>query len=188
MKIVLIHGFNVKDKGKGTIDRLEKHLKKEFPLATIDKDSGDYGWIGLFVANWLYSFTNIIPRIAIALNDADIVITHSNGSHFCMKALRMIRNSDIKIVHFSPALNSRWKFKERFRSCVVFHTYFDKTVNWAKWVPFSSWGNMGKVGALTDDMRVKNVNSDKSIKNHSGWFLEHKIKKVYKRMIQELDI
>ena len=187
MKIVLIHGFNVKDKGKGTIDKLEPFLKKEFPFANIDKDSSDYGWIGLFIANWLYGFTNIIPRIAAVLNEADVVITHSNGAHFCMKALRLIKNRDLKIIHFSPALNSRWKFKESFKSCHVFHTHYDKTVTWSKYVPFSSWGNMGNVGALTDDLRVNNINSDRTIKNHSGWFLDHKIEKVFKRMMQELE-
>ena len=31
MKIVLLHGFNVRDGGKGSIDKLEPFLKKEFP-------------------------------------------------------------------------------------------------------------------------------------------------------------
>lgn len=170
MKIVLIHGFNVRDKGKGTIDKLEPLIRKEFPLAQIDKDSADYGWIGLFVANWLYPFTNIIQRLAVALKDADIVVTHSNGSHFCMRALKLIKNKDILIIHISPALNSNWKFKEIFKSCYVYHTEYDKAVNWARFVPFSGWGNMGNVGALSDDIRLHNKHLKVRITDHSNWF------------------
>ena len=184
MKIVLIHGFNVRDKGKGTIDKLEPLFKKEFPLAKIDKDSADYGWIGLFVANWLYPFTNIIPRIASALNDADIVVTHSNGSHFCMKALKLIKNKDILVIHISPALNNNWKFKETFKSCYVYHTEHDKTVWWAKWLPRSSWGDMGKIGALADDKRVHNKHLETPITDHSNWFRPWKKVKLCKSIFK----
>jgi len=157
----------------------------------IDKDDADYGGIKIiiynfFIANYFYRFTNIIPRIARALEDADMVFTHSNGAHFCMKALKLIKNHKIKIVHYSPALNAKWKFNERFCSCFVFHTDFDKTVNFARWIPFSSWGNMGNVGSKAHDMRVYNIDSSNYIKSHSAWFYRWNISKVFKETIQNL--
>lgn len=179
MKIVLIHGFNVSDKGKGTVDKLEPLLREQYPDCTIDKDSADYGWIGLFIANWLYVFTNIIKRIAEALKDADMVITHSNGAHFCMKALKRIHNPNLKIVHYSPALNSKWKFNQAFDRCLIFHTRHDKPVKWAKYVPFSDWGDMGRNGAESDDWRVGNADTSDVIKTHSGYFKKDKIDKIF---------
>ena len=179
MKIVLIHGFNVRDKGKGSVDRLEPFLLDAFPGCTIDKDSADYGWVGLFIANWFWRFTKIIDRIAEALKDADIVITHSNGAHFCMRALAKIHNPKIKIVHYSPALNKKWKFKQAFERCLVFHTRKDWIVNISKVIPFSAWGNMGKQGATTKDARVANIDCSEAIESHSGWSDDENISKIF---------
>ena len=56
----------------------------------------------LLKTNYLYWVGNTIERIANTLKDADLVICHSNGANYCMKALRKICNKDIKMMH-TPA-------------------------------------------------------------------------------------
>jgi len=178
MKIVLIHGFNVRDKGRGSIDKLKPYLKKTFPDALIDNDSADYGWDFLLKANYFYWVGDTIDRIANALKDADLVICHSNGANYCQKALNKICNKKIKVAYLSPALNRHHKFNESFDKCLVMHTNDDKTVSLAKYIPFSSWGDMGKIGALTDDYRVKNIDHTTKILHHSDWFIDEHIDSV----------
>ena len=178
MKIVLLHGFNVRDGGKGSIDKLEPFLKKEFPDAIIDKDSADYGRSLLLKTNYLYWVGNTIERIANTLKDADLVICHSNGANYCMKALRKICNKDIKIVFLSPALNAHHDFNESFNECLVMHSKSDRVVSLAKYIPFSSWGNQGKVGTTINDKRITNLDHTKIINHHSGWFSDKHIQRV----------
>ena len=178
MKIVLLHGFNVRDKGVGSIDKLKPYLQKSFPYDNIDTDTADYGWKLLLWVNYFYWFGNAINRIANALKDTDLVICHSNGANYCMKALAKICNKKIKVVFLSPALNRKHSFNESFKKCLVMHTIDDRTVSLAKYMPFSSWGDMGKVGAKTDDYRVKNMTHDGIIKHHSDWFLDENIQRV----------
>ena len=178
MKIVELHGFNVRDKGVGSIGKLKPYLMKAFPNCDYDSDSADYGWDFLLKANYFYWVGDTIDNIANTLKDAHIVICHSNGANYCMKALRKICNKDIKIVFLSPALNRKHKFNESFGECLVMHTLDDRTVSLAKYVPFSSWGDMGKVGAYTDDYRVKNLDHTGTIKHHSDWFIDEHIESV----------
>ena len=178
MKIVLIHGFNVRDGGKGSIDKLKPFLQDAFPVAEIDTDQADYGWHFLIRANFLSWMGSTIDRIANALKDADLVICHSNGANYCMKALLKICNKKIKVCMLSPALNRKYPFNESFNKCLVMHSQDDKTVSLAKYVPFSRWGDMGKVGAYTDDMRVKNMPHKDYILHHSDWFVKSCIEQV----------
>lgn len=171
MKIVLIHGFNVKDNGKGSIDRLVAPLLKRLPQAKFDCDSADYGWHFLFRVHFFYWFGGTIKRIAKALEDADVVITHSNGANYCMKAVKRIKNLDLHIIHLSPALNAAYPYRRRkFRRCDVLHTLYDSIVGISRYIPFHPWGNGGQVGAKTKDCRVENHNFTKYVDGHSDWF------------------
>jgi hypothetical protein len=172
IKIVLIHGFNVRDNGAGSIDQLEPHLRDLFghENVIIDKDSADYGWDFLLKVHFFYVFGDTIQRIAMALSDADVAITHSNGANYCMKALRKINNYWIHLIHISPALNKKWKFRETFRRCDVIYSRNDRIVYLAKFIPFSPWGNMGQVGPKTDDPRVFGQDLTRVADDHSDWF------------------
>ena len=46
-RVVLVHGYNVRDKGKRSIDKLAPYL--EWQGWDVDTDSADYGWWGLFM-------------------------------------------------------------------------------------------------------------------------------------------
>ena len=178
IKIVELHGFNVRDKGVGSIGKLRPYLLEIFPNAIYDADSADYGWDFLLKANYLYWTGNTIDRIANALKDADLVICHSNGANYCMKALSRIHNPKLKIVFLSPALNRDYKFNETFQKCLVMYSQDDKTVYWAKWVPLSRWGDMGKVGPTWPDFRLLKRNLSKEIMHHSDWFIKKHIQRV----------
>ena len=156
LKIVLIHGLNVWDGGKGSIDLLKPLLYGLEPGTVVDATSADYGWQELFRVSYFWWVGDTIPKIARALEDADIVITHSNGANYCMKALRLINNPKLKIIHLSPALNKNYKFKEVFQSCDILYSRSDRIVWLAALIPFSRLGKMGNVGATTRDMRVRN--------------------------------
>lgn len=179
MRIVLIHGFNVRDKGRGTIDRLVLPLRKRLPNAKFDIDSADYGWHFLMRVHLFYWMGGTIKRIAKALENTDVVITHSNGANYCMKAVKRIYNPKLHIIHLSPALNKTYPYRRRdFRRCDVMHTLYDSIVGISKWIPFHSWGDSGQVGAKTKDERVHNHPWTRLIHGHSDWFLDDKIEKI----------
>lgn len=187
MKIVLIHGFNVKDNGAGSVDKLKPYLQARFPKAFIDTDSADYGWHFLLKVHFFYMFGKTIKRIAEALKDADVVITHSNGANYCMKALKRINNMDLKIIHLSPALDKGYRFNWRkFDVAHIFHTLKDKTVRISKYIPFSPWGNMGQVGAKSRLVSVLNHDWTKHINGHSDWFKDQHIEKVAQSIAEQL--
>jgi len=171
---VLIHGLFDQSAGDNNVSKLKPIILKYFPNAVIDEDSADYGWMGAFRASWFYWATDIIPRISKALKITEqkkVVIAHSNGANFCMKALSKISNPEITCFFLSPALNARYKFKEEFKSCNVLYSRTDSVVLLAKLVLFSRMGAMGRYGPLTKDKRVFKADlRDHGIKDHSDYF------------------
>lgn len=176
MKIVLVHGFNVGDGGRGSIDRLVAPLLKRLPYAEFDLDTADYGRHLLLRVHFFYWFGGTIKRIAGALENADVVITHSNGANYTMKAIKKIVNPNLHIIHLSPALDTDYPYRKRnFKACDVLHTLYDSIVGLSRYIPFHPWGNSGQVGAKTKDPRVTNHEFTKHIDGHSDWFtLENK--------------
>lgn len=174
LKIVIVHGFNVKDGGKGSIDRLAPWLRQKYPRANIDTDSADYGWHGLLKVRFFWR--TAVKRIAATLHDADIVITHSNGANYTMKAIRKhVRNEKLHVVHISPALNRKQRLERLvFRKMDTFHSDGDFWVKVGGWLPFHPWGPAGASGIISDDPRHNNWPlKDPS---HSGWFGELSIR------------
>lgn len=188
LKIVIGHGFLVRDKGKGSVDKLEGYIRKEFPNAIIDKDSADYGFTGLLIANYLWRlpFVKIIPRIATALQDTDVVIGHSNFANFCMQALKRIDNKEIGVFFCSGALNRRWKFKQDFKYLHNMHSRNDRIVRASRWLPFSPWGSAGNKGFKTIDKRVYNSDCTDWINDHSDYFLDENIKRTAKEICDKI--
>ena len=179
MKFTLIHGLFVFGRGRKSIDKVEEYILYHYPDAVIDKDEADYGWKGVLGARHIEKNTDVIDRIAETLKDTDVVFAHSNGARFCMKALQKIDNPKIKLVFFSPALDADWEFSEVFERCTVFCTKGDFPLRLAKLIPCSEMGDMGRVGAETDQSRVGNVYCHPDIKNHSQWFKKNKIQDYF---------
>jgi hypothetical protein len=165
LRVVLVHGFNVRDAGKRTIDTLAEHL--EALGHTVDTDTADYGWHSLFIVRFF--FKDAVNRIADAIESADAVVTHSNGANYTTKALRKVRNKTT-VIHLSPALNSKTEIPDSVRSMHVFRTSNDTTVKWAKWLLWHPWGAMGARGYRGRDFRAHNYDYTDRVNGHSGWF------------------
>ncbi len=168
-KIVIVHGFNVFDGGKKSIDKLAPYLKEKYPGAEIDKDSTDYKH-GLIKVRFFSGPT--VKRISEALHDADLVIGHSNGCNYTMKAVkRYVRNKYLHIINISPALNRKQRLRKLvFHKMDTFHSEGDWVVKLSTWLPFHPWGRAGAKGIKTTDPR--HDNHAMKDPGHSSWFGE----------------
>lgn len=184
IKLVEIHGFNVSDGGVGTIGAFTVHLaallRKMGHDVVIDADNADYGRHLLLRANYFYWFGDTIERIAGALEhddrfDLTIMVAHSNGCNYGMKALKKIKNPNLGIIFLSAALNRTYKFKQEFAWLANFHTFKDKIVGLSRRMPLSSWGDAGQVGLRNTSDRVRNYNFTNNTNRHSDWSKDHSI-------------
>jgi hypothetical protein len=169
VKIVLVHGFNVSDRGRRTVDTLAPHLRDLGHEP--DTDQADYGLHNIFWVRFWWRPT--VKRIAKAIQGADAVVTHSNGANYTMKALELLpwdqANTKI-IIHLSPALNRKVKIPAATRAMHVFYTSSDWAVRFSRLLFFHPWGAMGARGYAGTDPRVTNHKYDASVHGHSGWF------------------
>jgi len=166
MRVVLVHGFNVKDGGANTVDKLAPYLITHG--ITPDTDEADYGYFSLLMVR-LRKHSAIL-RIAKALEHSDAVVTHSNGANYAMKALRLVHKEGIKVVHLSPACNSNTPFPKAVERGWVFFTHSDFWVWLSGFLPFHPWGQMGWRGYTGEDPRIENVDFTDVVNGHSGWF------------------
>ena len=166
MKIVLVHGFNVRDGGASTVDKLTPYLEQQGHQ--IDKDDADYGFFSL----WMVRFRKhkAILRIAEALKEADVVIAHSNGANYVLKALKFVHPPK-QVIFLSPAANRRSKVPVSATKVDVFHTRTDFWVFLSGFLPFKHpWGWMGLKGTKGNDPRITNHDYTDIVKSHSDWF------------------
>ncbi|MCF6318371.1 MAG: hypothetical protein L3J83_03690 [Proteobacteria bacterium] len=158
-------------------------MKSEIPGAKIDTDEADYGFHQLISVRLFNS--GAIKRIIGAVACADVVITHSNGFNYLMKALKFLNRPNLKIIALSPAYNDYFKFNRIFKKCSVFHTQNDNILWWSKLLILHPWGKMGKIGAIQSE-RVFNVDCTKFINGHSDWFNANNLKKVSRLIAERL--
>ncbi len=169
MKIVLVHGFNVRDGGANSIDKFAFELRQ---LGyTVDIDEADYGYFSLLKI-YFGSKREVVRRLMGAFKDADIIITHSNGANFANKALNEMPSrfdGNQVLVHFSPALNRRTKIPYSITHQFVYHTRKDWIIRLSTWLPMLPWGRMGAMGYKG---KGPNTNLDYTtvMKGHSNWF------------------
>ncbi len=169
MKVVLVHGFNVRDGGKETVDQFAPELRE---LGyTIDLDEGDYGYWSL-TKIYLGGKREVIRRLMYAFKDADVIITHSNGASFANKALNEMParlEGEQILVHFSPALNRKTAIPFSITHQFVYHTRKDWIVRAASYLPALPWGRMGAMGYKGKGPNT-NIDRTEVMKGHSNWF------------------
>ncbi len=167
--IILIHGFNVKDGGRGTIDTMAEPLVAMGH--SVDKDTADYGWHWLFKVR--FNHKKDVKRIAGALLHADVAYTHSNGGNYFNEACGLLHQEHpekkLKVVHFSPAIDRDAEIPACVTKMVIFSTPHDDAVKWAKMLLFHSWGDAGRVGYTGSDKRGSTKRRS-AVKAHSDWF------------------
>lgn len=151
MNFVLAHGFNVSDGGAGSIDRLLPFLPGTIQQA-------DYGWT--FRARVRLCNKNIAKTIAGMALPRSIGIGHSNGCALLLLAAKYgapIRH----LIFINPALDNDIDIPLQVDRVDVYHTDEDDAVKWAKYIPFSIWGDMGREGYKGEDSRVFNHSGTK---------------------------
>ena len=150
----LVHGFNVRNGGKTTTDKLVPYFQR-FDFETIEHD---YGWLGLLGS---YTCNAAIGNVvAMAARWGDIGCGHSNGCAILTRAA----DAGAKftgLIFINPALDADMRFAPQVQWIHVYHNADDKAVTLAGLLPNfinKRWGNMGAYGYTGDDPRVTNVN------------------------------
>lgn len=170
----LIHGFNVKDGGASTIDRLLPYIREQSQESDIITQL-DYGWFGL----WSVMFHNKDVAKDLKAQQSKLVhsqaceaytttegvftrdysqqyvIAHSNGCAILVEAAK--RGAIFKrVLLINPALPCDTIFPSTIGEVLVVYTKHDTPTNAAKWgnrIPFlcllvpNAWGAMGKYGS-----------------------------------------
>lgn len=145
--IFLLHGFNVRDRGKRTVGRLLPFL----PGARVVP----YGWLG-FVGVRFFN-DNLAQMLCSMLTPGCTVVGHSNAADVIWRALQMYDCPRIKrLVLIRPALDSDMVFGDRVDRVDVFHHEHDKPVGLARFLLFHNWGSMGAQGYDGPEFHVVN--------------------------------
>ena len=183
MKIVLVHGFNVRDGGKRTVDQLAPLIRNAG--YSVDLDEGDYGFFNIWMVRFRKSKTRqrVLHRLAKAFEMADVIITHSNGANFATQALDLMEheyNNKKLVIHISPALDRDTEIPNAVQHQLVMYTPHDKAVRLSSWLLFHPWGRMGAKGYSGNDNRNTNLEVE-AVKGHSSWFKAEHVVRTWKR-------
>jgi len=183
MKFVLVHGFNVKDGGKHTVDRLAPYIITAGH--EVDLDEGDYGFFNIWMVRLFKTWkkNRVLFRLADAFKSADVIITHSNGANFTTQALDLLPakyNNKIRVIHISPALDKKTEIPQAVKHQLVLYTPNDFWVKLSSYLLFHPWGRMGAVGYQGHDNRNYNVEVP-AVKAHSDWFKVEHVARTWKR-------
>lgn len=170
-RIIVAHGLNTKDGGRGSTDKLIPGLRK----MGFDVDEGDTGYMFLLrarlgtpvAAAMLESLTRNDPRRMIGVG-------FSNGCNVLSQAAQLGARFD-RLVYLSPALNRKTKLARQVKRCDVLHTRRDFWTDVAALIPLSKMGPMGARGAAGPDMRYVNQEHSERIHWHDQWFSEKNI-------------
>lgn len=164
-RVILVHGFNVRDGGRNSIDRLIPFILKK----GYDVTEYDYGF-RLLLGVRFRSKADAQGLIDL-YRPGDIVIGHSNGGHLI--ALAIEKGLPVKhVVMIHPALNKNWE-PPPMHPVEQIHVYYSgqDIATWAaKFLPFHKWGAMGTVGPTSLDARLI---GHKEKQSHSGGFIAH---------------
>ena len=95
------------------------------------------------------------------------IISHSNGGLVTQYLVHNLEDRRIKNLYmFSPALNKDWTWSQRvhsFDKAKVVYNPNDTAILLAKMLPFKHpWGDMGRYGPVTNDIRVEGKRDDLS--------------------------
>lgn len=164
-RVILIHGFNVKDGGAKSVDMLKPRLEAE----GYEVFEYDYGYLELFMVRFRMDF--IAKMLTMIAKPSDRIIAHSNGCAITARAMELGARFN-KIVFIHPALNNEWVIPsaDSVKSLTVLYSQHDNITRSAKWLrrlsPLgwfgkkSIWGAMGTYGASSKDKRVININDN----------------------------
>lgn len=181
----ILHGFNVRDGGAGSVDKLIPALVG----ADFEVEEFDYGWLGPVGVDLLDG--RLARLLAKLVHPGDVCVAHSNGC--CIAQLAAEAGAPFAVMTFiSPALDRDAVLPPQVGARHVWHTPSDEWVTKARWIPFVKWGDMGAVGYIgpTDGGRTVNFNGEAllGVKPilHSGWFAEPPVSQASQLIVGEL--
>ena len=197
-RIIKLHGYNVSDGGRATVDMLDPHLT-DYDYR--DLDYGHFNLIDVRLKNKDVAFALIMQT---HIKDQEVWLGHSNGSAIIFEALQKVdgvrkRFSDKSrkwplpkgIILINPALDSDIEFPEGDYFIHIYYSPSDDPTWWAKWLFRHPWGSMGRDGYTgKQDPRIKQWNEmDLLGKNieHSGVFKPANVEAFSKIMIENLE-
>jgi len=163
----LVHGFNVRDGGAATTDKLRQ------PLEALgwNVEEFDYGWTFL-LGVWLGNGPRA-KKLALQVKHGDVGFGHSNGCAILHRAAHLGAPFK-KLVYVNPALDSDARLAARVEMLTVWHSPSDIPVRMASWLPGVAWGDMGSIGCTVASPRIHNQNKETgwsvSSKSHSDVF------------------
>lgn len=190
--ICLIHGFNVWDKGKGTVGKLRPYIESEgFSVIELS-----YRWIGILQTYFLNRV--FAKEFSKALKDQEVIIVaHSNGN---LIANIMVDRYGVKakgLVAINPALDRDTKFPEAYEFIHVYHNKGDIATKIARFIPTHGWGEMGSVGYQGSRHGVHNfdtahTNGMPHVWGHSDLFESSKLYEwerfIFLKLCEELSV
>ena len=156
-RYIMLHGFNVGDKGKNTVDRIVPYLDKYVSHL----DYGNFSIMDVVKDN-----PKVAGTLAAMSNSLDIPIGHSNGCAIIAEACMQGAKFET-VVLINPALRKEFKFPDTVKKIIIYHTAYDKPVWWSKILRYCPpfvffrdflWGEMGRTGSThSNDPRYVNV-------------------------------
>lgn len=200
VKVLTIHGFNVKDNAKGTTDKALTYFRR---AGFVDVKDFDYGWFELLAVRFMSD--KVAKRLAEEIGDTPtIVFCHSHGNVIADIAAKKYNANIVYHVAVNPALNIKTQFATKIDYIDVYHNEKDCVVTTSKWLrrlsPLSwvnihPWGEAGRKGIKTNDRRVVNIDTINTenmpeAAGHSGMFdnknvpywMTYAVKRVVERM------
>ena len=155
-----MHGFNVRDRGAATTDRLRQ------PLEDVGwhVEEFDYRWT--FLLGVLLGNGKRAKRLARLVQSGDVGLGHSNGCAILHRAA-WLGAPFKRLVYINPALDADAALAPQVEQLTVWHSPSDSPVTLASWIPGVAWGDQGAIGSTItgEDSRIVNVNKE------TGWSL-----------------
>lgn len=169
-RIILIHGWNVRDGGASTVGRLAGPLRE----LGHEVEAYGYGWAIAYRTTRRRS-ERFAEILAPQLRPGDVLVAHSNGARIAYQASWRVCHPLGPMVWLHPALD-RWRVPGgHVPRLLVYHSGRDFATRLARLVPMSPWGSMGTHGyapprwsTLPPDPRVVEIDDGG---RHSGWAL-----------------
>ena len=147
-RIIIVHGFNVRDKGRSTTGRLAAVLRRR----GYEVRRFSMGWRGLLGVR--FGNKRRAQKLAALVRPGDWLIGHSYGCNLinqALHALAIVHPSRVKCVYFNPALDKDTALANSVARCVVFHTPSDRVVWLSQFLHCHPWGAMGRTGYRAAD-------------------------------------
>lgn len=175
---ILVHGYNVSDGGKDTVQTMQKHFRA---LSNEVVFNWNYGHFNLM--NVIFQNKKVAKKIKDYVGEIEAgksiyAVGHSNGCAILVNSARQGARYD-KLLLINPALKVDTVFPDNIGQIIVIHTNNDKPTNVAgilDKIPFlclaipNAWGAMGKVGYQGKDKRVINLDMTDVLNGHSDFF------------------